>query len=223
MKNVIDISYAQGEVDFKALIKNNPKITGVMIKATEGIGVVDKMLKRNAEAVAALVLPPGYFPDEPERTTMPFGYYHFAIMHSIDPTTHQKTTPQVDAKKEVDWFLSQIKDLPRATLAIALDLETNKVGNLGIFEVEQWATNFMEDLKAANYKQEELKLYGGVPFLNSSLPLKHKLGVYGLWLARYTNELKPVLPNGWTDFWLWQFTSMGRVAGIKTNVDLSRK
>lgn len=209
MKNVIDISYAQGEIDFSVLIKNNPVIDGIMIKATEGIGVVDKMLKRNAIEVAKL--------------GVPFGYYHFAIMHSIDPTTHQKTTPEADAKKEVDWFLSQIKDLPRATLALALDLETNKVGNLGPFEVEKWAETFMQGLQAAEYKQEEIKLYGGVPFLSSNLPAAHKLGRFDLWLARYTNEIKPLYPKGWVDHWLWQYTSMGKVAGIKTNVDLSRK
>jgi lysozyme len=41
---------------------------------------------------------------------------------------------------------------------------------------------------------------------------------YALWLADY--DKKPTLPNYWQEWTFWQYSNLGKVAGIKGNVDL---
>lgn len=42
-----------------------------------------------------------------------------------------------------------------------------------------------------------------------------------LWVANFGVD-KPLVPSPWIDYWLWQFTSSGRVDGINGRVDLNR-
>jgi lysozyme len=68
-------------------------------------------------------------------------------------------------------------------------------------------------------------LSGRSPVLYSGHVLKDKGGAaafpelanYRLWLAQYGP--KAVLPAGYTEWWLWQFTDEGSVAGVAGNVD----
>lgn len=41
---------------------------------------------------------------------------------------------------------------------------------------------------------------------------------YTLWVANYTSEC-PLVPSGWTDWSMWQYSDKGKVAGIQGNVD----
>jgi len=43
-----------------------------------------------------------------------------------------------------------------------------------------------------------------------------------LWVAHYTTNPYPLLPTGWQSWWLWQFTSSGRLAGYAGNLDTNR-
>ena len=43
-----------------------------------------------------------------------------------------------------------------------------------------------------------------------------------LWVAHYTSNPYPLLPTGWDSWWLWQFTSSGRLAGYAGNLDTNR-
>ena len=43
-----------------------------------------------------------------------------------------------------------------------------------------------------------------------------------LWVAHWTKNIYPLLPRGWDSWWLWQYTSTGRVAGYNGNLDMSR-
>ena len=43
-----------------------------------------------------------------------------------------------------------------------------------------------------------------------------------LWVAHYTSNPYPLLPTGWDSWWLWQFTSSGRLAGYAGNLDCNR-
>lgn len=43
-----------------------------------------------------------------------------------------------------------------------------------------------------------------------------------LWLAQYTNAIKPNVPAPWKDWTFWQWTETGTVPGISGNVDLNR-
>jgi GH25 family lysozyme M1 (1,4-beta-N-acetylmuramidase) len=43
-----------------------------------------------------------------------------------------------------------------------------------------------------------------------------------LWVAHYTSNPYPLLPTGWDSWWLWQFTSTGRLPGYAGNLDTNR-
>ena len=43
-----------------------------------------------------------------------------------------------------------------------------------------------------------------------------------LWVAHYTANPYPLLPQGWDSWWLWQFTSTGRLPGYTGNLDTNR-
>lgn len=43
-----------------------------------------------------------------------------------------------------------------------------------------------------------------------------------LWVAHYTTNPYPLLPTGWQSWWLWQFTSSGRLPGYPGNLDTNR-
>lgn len=43
-----------------------------------------------------------------------------------------------------------------------------------------------------------------------------------LWVAHYTSNPYPLLPQGWDSWWLWQFTSTGRLPGYTGNLDCNR-
>ena len=43
-----------------------------------------------------------------------------------------------------------------------------------------------------------------------------------LWVAHYTANPYPLLPTGWDSWWLWQFTSTGRLPGYAGNLDTNR-
>jgi lysozyme len=43
-----------------------------------------------------------------------------------------------------------------------------------------------------------------------------------LWVAHYTSSPYPLLPQGWDSWWLWQFTSTGRLPGYAGNLDCNR-
>jgi lysozyme len=46
---------------------------------------------------------------------------------------------------------------------------------------------------------------------------------YSLWVANYTAAPKPLMPKGWTDWRIWQYSETGIVPGIPGSTDLNRR
>lgn len=204
-KTIIDLSYANGTVNFDAMKNSaasaNPiDIDGAYIKVNEGCGpaYVDTQLQRNIAGC--------------QKNGYKFGYYHFA-------TLNMDADAVGDAKREADYFLSLIKPLPSYTLVPAIDIETN-TGNLPPDHVEAWLNTFISEIK--NGGIPDFCLYSYTDFFNRNLPIGHSFGNYKLWIAQYTTLSKPNLPKGWGSYYLWQHSSTGRIPGIGTNVDFSR-
>lgn len=191
---IIDISRYQGKIDWKIVKSSNTGITGAFIKASEGVGCTDPNLKYNAL--------------EASKNGFKVGYYHFASLNNHDEVK--------DAKEEVKYFISIIKDLP-LTMPLALDIEENK-SKLDKDEVLNYIKTFINELELSGYK--DYVLYSYSPFLNENLPEKHDLGKYRLWVADYNEPL--VLPKGWSKQWLWQYTQQGVIKGIVGKVDLNK-
>ena len=43
-----------------------------------------------------------------------------------------------------------------------------------------------------------------------------------LWAAHWTTNIYPLIPTGWNNWWLWQYSSTGRLNGYAGNLDMSR-
>lgn len=193
----IDVSEHNGVINWPLVKGNTPVIDYVYIKATEGATRFDSKASINAQGCVA--------------NKIPFGYYHFAYMNGSDPAQ--------DATIEANYFLSKLQILPKATMAPVLDIESNP-GNFNREQVQVWIKTFLDVMAKNGYPKTVL--YSYTPFLNDNLPDNHIFGNIPLWIAAYVNRLLPLLPKGWKDFHVWQFTGTGRVQGITGDVDINR-
>ncbi len=194
--NGIDVSANNGAIDWSKVANTIVKTDFAYIKSSEGVGYTDPKFLTNASKA--------------KMNNVKTGYYHFASLNT--------TNGVADAKAEADYFMSVICKAPKADLPLILDLETNKVG-LKKPQVVEWISVFFDEMKKAGFN--DTALYSYTPFLDSNLPLNHGLGSVRLWLAAYVNGA-PKLPKGWSEYWIWQYTSKGMVSGIKGNVDLNK-
>lgn len=193
-----DVSHYQGHIDWpQVALSTNPKIDFVYLKSTQGNTYIDPMLKFNAY--------------EAKQAGFKIGYYHFATLNS-----HYVTQ---DAEQEALFFIDTIKKMPAYDLPLVLDIEVNKAGITRI-EVDGWIKQFFATLIGQG--KTDYVLYSSAGFLNENLPTGHSHSNTRLWLAHYTEKPAPKLPTGWTDFWMWQKSQTGKVAGIKGYVDMNR-
>lgn len=191
--NGIDVSVYQGEIDWETVSK---QVDFAYIKAGQGINNQDLYLQKNAQEVA--------------KTNLKFGYYHFATLNQQDVFN--------DAKQEADYFLNQLKDLPKASLSPTLDIELNNTLNLTPDKVENWIHAFVSSMKNDGYN---IILYSYKAFLDTNLPKNHTLGSLPLWIAQYSSNSFPVLPNGFKSYNIWQKSDKGKLEGISGFVDLN--
>jgi lysozyme len=125
------------------------------------------------------------------------GAYHFATFDTV-----------AEAKAEAKYFLSNVKGL-HLDYPLVLDLEQDKA-NVSNSQLTDAAVAFLEELESAGYFA---MLYTGKSFLESQLDEK-RLKPYSIWVARYNDTLG-------RDADVWQYTSSGKVNGIKGNVDMN--
>ena len=174
------------------------KVTGIdfaIVKSTQGVNGLDSMAKSNAYGA--------------KNANIKLSYYHFASLNDKNVL--------VDAKKEAEYFLAVLKTLPENDFPVALDIETNDIG-LKPEEVYLWMKTFLETFELSG---KRIGVYSYAPFLNKHLPKGHDLGKYPLFLAAYVNR-EPILPRGWTSYYLHQYSDSGSVPGITGRVDLDK-
>jgi lysozyme len=103
-----------------------------------------------------------------------------------------------DVKAQVDHFL--VSTRPKSTELICLDFEQNPAGSSMILEQARDFVSLVEQRT------------GRYPVLYAGAWLKHELGGRAdavlskcpLWIAHYSTT--PVLPPGWKNYALWQYT-----------------
>ena len=197
----IDCSANNGIIDW-GMVKSNPSFSCqfVYLKCSEGVGYNDPQRALNSQnaKVAGIKI----------------GYYHFASLNSLDIIK--------DSTDEANYFMKSMSILPKADLPPVLDIETNKIG-LKKEDVLLWINNFIKTMRKS---YPTVILYSYKPFLDENLPTGHGLGSIPLWIAQYPNNYTenshPNLPDGWNDWYMWQYSSKGQIDGIKTNVDLNK-
>jgi lysozyme len=175
----------------------------VFIKATEGARRTDPAYARyraDASAVGLRV-----------------GAYHFAR-----PNGRRRAARVADARAEADHFAAVARPRPGELLPV-LDLE--KTGGLGPAALIAWTSAWLREVERQLYVQPVI--YASAHFWRVAMADTTVFGEvgHGLWLARWTRAPVASVPGfnwagfGWT---FWQWTSCGRVAGIRGCVDLDR-
>lgn len=193
----IDVSKWNGKIRWNEVATNEEKVDFAIIRSTEGVGNRDPMLVRN---VAGAI-----------NAGIPWTCYHFATWNKKDAVE--------DATEEANEFIEVINALgTKPSMKLVLDTESNKDKIiLTPPEVVVYIKTFESVLLSAGY---EMRLYIGNGFVDGKLPKNHGLGYLDLWLTHFNK--KPRIPNGWKEYWAWQYTEEGRVKGIDTKVDLNR-
>ena len=120
------------------------------------------------------------------------GAYHFA------------TGDPVDA--QIKKFLDTV-EVDDQTL-LALDYEPNRLSQMNIAQCKE----FMQKIEALTGRKAVL--YSGNLIKETLHAPDSYINSHRLWLAQYSSN--PVMPPGWSDTWLWQYSGDGAGPGPKT-------
>ncbi len=107
--------------------------------------------------------------------------------------------------------------------------DTGDLGELPpVLDVEKAPCTWSQVAEAMDLLES---LFGRTPILYTSpgfarylgpLPAHLRAKNWPLWIAQYTQAAEPTLPNGWTTWTFWQYTSQGRIPGYTSNIDRDR-
>ncbi len=221
----IDVYSGQGDVMWSEVAASGD-VEFAIVKATEGATLIDSRVKRNARNA--------------QEAGLKLAYYHFGRpdLGDADPAT--------DARGEATRFLQTLAELPNPTelrfasgrgAAVFLDLEK---------PLERWdatgGLRWVEEFLRVVEKQYPVGLYTSRAWLTEeALPdaasfvrlLNRPDGSQRpIWIARYGLNNGEVpdrarfspdvkVPAGWGGWDIWQYTSKGAIAGVRTPCDVN--
>jgi GH25 family lysozyme M1 (1,4-beta-N-acetylmuramidase) len=193
MKLVIDISYYQKPRNIDYDVLL-ARVDGVILRAGYGTGV------------------DGKWPDQPDpefdrhyaeikARGVPVGAYHYIVEYKTVDAQIEIMKRALDGKElelgfwtDVEYERNVIPKLTRRTVIEYMTKIENWLGEVGIY-TGAWCWN---------------------PIMGTDNPYASRK----LWVGSYT--LEPRMPNGWDTWWLWQYTSSGRIKGYGGNLDMNR-
>ncbi|MDE2100975.1 MAG: hypothetical protein KGL39_27260 [Patescibacteria group bacterium] len=129
---------------------------------------------------------------------IPFGSYHY--FH-----------PSEDPKAQAYHFLHVIGSGPNDTLIPMLDVE--EADGLSSHEIVNAIHAFLSVVKGRPL------IYTYYAFWNDTMKGNSEFAAYPLWLAEYNSDAEPTMPNGWSEWVLWQKSRTESVNGITGSVD----
>lgn len=194
---IIDLSSNNGKIDFSQLTR----VDEIFVRSSLGYGEFDKKLNENANGA--------------HDTGIPVSYYHFAYPHG-------NASPVADAMKQANYFCDTISKLPIPS-HLAVDLEnfsTTSDTKLSQNDYSIWLQTFLDTVEGR--LGIKCIIYTYADYLNRHLPVDHTFGKYPLWLANYSAISVPKMPIGWDNYFMWQYSEKGVLAGIEGHVDLSK-
>ena len=197
----VDVSHYNGRIDWEQVAGAGYDFA--IVQATKGNDGADARYDSNRDDAAAAGLS--------------VGAYHFAR-----PGGGTSAAQTRDALAEARHFAARA-DPAADELVPMLDLERS--GGLSPAQLVSWTSTWLREAE---------RLVGARPAVYTSVSFwRHSLGNttafarggYALWLARWTGASRPDLPaSGWSGagWTFWQWTSCGRVPGMRGCVDLDR-
>jgi len=200
---IIDLSSNNGTVDLAKA--KQAGVTNVILRATMGVGSTDKLLVGNATKA--------------KQAGLEVSYYHFSY-----PDQKCGGTEVADATAEANYFIDTISKLPDY-VDLIIDCEPKDAQGsdtpLTPEQYELWLQTWLDVVK--DRTGTDAVIYTYADYLNRHLPKDHAFGNHKLWIANYSTKIKtPPIPNGWSTWYMWQYSQSGKVAGIATAVDLSK-
>lgn len=131
---------------------------------------------------------------------LPVGFYHYLTAHSTE-----------EAEAEAYHFVETVEGLVNDA-RLVMDMED--IAGLTREEVNRIANAFLQVLQ--EYSGKAPAIYAGAD--NVAQVFGEALAVYPLWIAEYDVD-EPTMDNPWETWAGWQYTDLGRVAGIQGHVD----
>lgn len=131
---------------------------------------------------------------------LPVGFYHYLTARSAK-----------EARAEAYHFIETVEGLVNDA-RLAMDMED--ITGISYEEVNRIANTFLQAVQ--EYSGKMPVIYAGAD--NAARVLDEEFSVYPLWIAEYDVE-QPTMDNSWETWAGWQYTDMGRVAGIQGHVD----
>jgi GH25 family lysozyme M1 (1,4-beta-N-acetylmuramidase) len=108
------------------------------------------------------------------------------------------------------------------TMPLALDIEYNPYGRecygLTPTRMVSWLSSFTGEVRRLTGRRPII--YSTADWWRTCTGDSSAFGADPLWVAAW-GPSPPPLPSGWGNWTFWQYTSRGRVPGIKGNVDIS--
>ena len=197
-KSVIDVSAHQGTIDWHK-VKYSGEVDAVILRIGYGSEAVDTYFERNIT--------------ELKKYNIPFSVYLFSYAET-----------ESDAILEAKFLVNTLKKYkPSLTsnIPIYYDLEpwhytmnghyysSTHVSNATYGKIIKAFVNYVE----TNYKKKT-RIYASRDYITSHFPDDYQK--YATWVAAWTSNLNY---NG--PYEGWQYTDVGKVAGISGNVDMS--
>jgi GH25 family lysozyme M1 (1,4-beta-N-acetylmuramidase)/peptidoglycan hydrolase-like protein with peptidoglycan-binding domain len=195
---IIDVSSYQPNIDWSQVARGG--VAGAYIKLTEGTGYTSPVAGAQRAGAAAVGIPWG-------------GYAYETPTGGID-----------SAIAAADYFVAA--GAGTGTLPPMLDLESSNLDPTG---TTVWTAYFLAEVKRLTGKTAVIYSGAYYPFIGavgSALS-----GAYPFWVAAYTsgynnvsnacNTPQPSSTSTWPSWSIWQYTSVGQIPGIPTNVDVS--
>lgn len=141
--------------------------------------------------------------EEAKKNGFKIGVYHYVTARSVE-----------DAKLQAKFFVSLISN-KKIDCKLAMDFET--FGNLDNSEINEVALAYLKELEELSKK--EVIVYSNT--YSAKYRFNSKVAQYPLWVAQYgVNE--PQDNGKWKNWEGFQYSSTGKVSGIKGNVDLDK-
>lgn len=198
----LDCSKYQKSIDWTKM--NNDRVQFAFVKITEGTtGREDNIYNVKNRVISA------------QKNNIKIGYYHFARPGNVNE-------PEDDANEEASNVINRLNVLPTANLPLVLDIEAysdSMIWDNKIDHMDRFINTFIGKLNDINISTI---IYSYKSFLD--LNIDSMFGGYPLWIAAYPNNPEinlPVLPNGWNEWKIWQFTEKGNISGYAGNIDLN--
>jgi len=194
----MDVSHFQGEINWDQVKQNEPEISFVFIKATEGINLVDAHFEKNWLAAG-------------QRGILRGAFHFFKTNKS--------------AKAQADFFINTVKTLEENDLPPILNLESDRYSELDKDTLDNYINNVFTWLEAVE-KALGVKpvIYAGPDFARDYLTDKRFSG-YAMIVVEYdTVSAAPKMWGAWEGktWTFWQYSADHKVNGIADPVNLAK-